>query len=240
MSGHEQDPVTFWEERYGGEDRVWSGKVNASLAAVVAEHVGAATSGSAGPGRSLDLGCGEGGDVLWLAERGWDAAGIDISSTAVARAQEEAQARGLQARFAAEDLAEWAVRVLAAGGGAAADQFDLVTASFLQSPVHLPRTNVLRAAALSVAPGGHLVVISHGAPPVRDGQGPVVQHGPGPDHEGHAPHSFPTPESELDDLGLGAPSWEVVVAETRIRDALTGRGERVLNSDTVIVARRLT
>ena len=235
MSGHEQDPVTFWEERYGGEDRVWSGKVNASLAAVVAEHIGEAASGSAGPGRSLDLGCGEGGDVLWLAERGWDAAGIDISSTAVARAREEAKARGFEARFAAEDLAEWAARVLAGGdgAGAAAGQFDLVTASFFQSPVHLPRADVLRAAALSVAPGGHLVVISHGAPPSgaqRTGGEASHHHG-----SGH----FPSPSDELAALDLDATTWEVVVAEIRTRDALTDAGDRVRNSDTVVVARRL-
>ncbi|WP_245528717.1 hypothetical protein [Brachybacterium squillarum] len=41
-----QDPRTHWEERYSAP--VWSGKVNATLAAAVAQLT---------PGRSLDQGC---------------------------------------------------------------------------------------------------------------------------------------------------------------------------------------
>ncbi|GAA1574360.1 class I SAM-dependent methyltransferase [Leucobacter aridicollis] len=241
MSGHEQDPVAFWEERYGGTERVWSGRVNAALAAVVAAHIDGSGSteaperaGSQGRAarvrrRSLDLGCGEGGDVLWLAERGWDATGLDLSPTAIARARVESGARGVDARFMVADLAEWAERTLGAGAG---DRYDLVTASFLQSPVHLPRAAVLRAAARHVTPGGHLVVISHGAPPDASPAGSESGH-----H--HAPGSFPTPDSELADLDLDPASWTVVLAEAQRRDAVTGRGDRVRAIDTVIVARRV-
>ncbi|WP_193105049.1 hypothetical protein [Brachybacterium sp. FME24] len=37
-----------------------------------------------------------GGDVLWRAERGWDALSLDVSPTAVDRAREAAAARGLE------------------------------------------------------------------------------------------------------------------------------------------------
>ncbi|KGM12493.1 methyltransferase type 12, partial [Cellulomonas bogoriensis 69B4 = DSM 16987] len=73
------DPAAFWEDRYAGSGRVWSGEPNATLVDVVAGLT---------PGRALDLGCGEGGDAIWLARHGWDATGIDISPTAVARATE--------------------------------------------------------------------------------------------------------------------------------------------------------
>lgn len=43
-----------WEERYAGDQSVWSGNPNAQL---VAEASGLA------PGTALDVGCGEGGDV---------------------------------------------------------------------------------------------------------------------------------------------------------------------------------
>src|SRR5699024_835257 len=74
-------PTDYWEQRYADSTRIWSGKVNATLAAVAREFT---------PGDSIDLGCGEGGDVLWLAEQGWRAHGLDISATAVGRAREEA------------------------------------------------------------------------------------------------------------------------------------------------------
>lgn len=65
-----------WEERYTASERIWSGRVNAVLAEIAA---------GLEPGAALDLGCGEGADVIWLAERGWRAAGVDVSATAVQR-----------------------------------------------------------------------------------------------------------------------------------------------------------
>ena len=42
-------------------------------------------------GHALDLGCGEGGDALWLAERGWPVVAVDISDTALQRAAADAR-----------------------------------------------------------------------------------------------------------------------------------------------------
>jgi len=80
-SAQELDGVAFWENHYGQSERVWSGKVNQVLENLVSPLT---------PGTSLDIGCGEGGDVLWLATHGWQATGLDISPTAVSRAREEA------------------------------------------------------------------------------------------------------------------------------------------------------
>ncbi|MFA5607538.1 MAG: class I SAM-dependent methyltransferase [Leucobacter sp.] len=208
------DPTQFWEERYATAEAVWSGRVNRSLAELAEAWT---------PGRSLDLGCGEGGDVLWLAERGWQARGIDLSATAVARAEQAARDRGISsARFVAADLGEWAERPASIDGGA--DPFDLVTASFLQSPVELPRNVILRAAAHRIAPGGRIVVISHAAPP------PWAKQHRGP---------YPTPEEELAALGLPSDEWHVEVAEVRTRQGSGPDGVSGVLDDTVVVVRHL-
>ncbi|GAA1315465.1 class I SAM-dependent methyltransferase [Leucobacter albus] len=210
------DPKAFWEARYGEADRMWSGRVNETLALVVA---------SLTPGRSLDLGCGEGGDVLWLAERGWEATGIDLSQTAIERARAEAEARGVSATFIDADLARWADQP--AGVDGSERPFELVTASFLQSPAQLPRGPVLRAAAGRVAPGGTLAIIAHAAAPSWAAG-----------HEHRGPTHFPRPEDELAELALEGAEWSIEVAEVRERAATGPEGEPGTHFDTVVVARR--
>ncbi len=75
-----------WDHRYGG-DLMWSGNPNGTL---VTE-----TSGLV-PGRALDVGAGEGGDALWLAEQGWSVTASDISQRALDRVSAEAERRGLR------------------------------------------------------------------------------------------------------------------------------------------------
>lgn len=202
------DPVLFWESRYAESGQVWSGRVNRSLMGVAAELP---------VGRALDLGCGEGGDSIWLAERGWTVTGVDISATAVHRADRFARDRGLgtdRIRFTAADLGSWSTE----------QRFDLVSACFLQSPVTLPRADILRAVLPLVDPGGTVVIISHAAPPPWS----RLQHGG---------HVFLTPDQEISALEL-SDAWTVVTAEVRSRDATGPDHERAVLDDTVVVVRR--
>ena len=201
------EPEAFWEDRYASADRVWSGKVNHALVQVVSDLA---------PGRVLDLGCGEGGDAIWLALQGWHATGVDISETAVGRATAAARAAGLgedQIRFVAANLATWS----------SDEGYELVTASFLQSPVELPRTDILHRIAQQVAPGGRLLVVAHAAMP------------PWGRSEAHH-HEFVSPSDEVASLGLDG--WVTEIAEIRSREATGPNGEQATLEDTVVLLRR--
>ncbi|MGO1459415.1 MAG: class I SAM-dependent methyltransferase [Flaviflexus sp.] len=200
------NPAEYWDRRYGEAEPIWTGKVNKVLADVAS---------GLEPGRSLDLGCGEGGDVIWLAKNGWTALGIDISEKAIARARSAAQTEGLgedRARFVAGDLTEMDLDA----------EVDLVSASFFQSPVMLNRTAILRAAAAMVAPGGHILVVSHASMPNRNGDGP----------------KFSSPEEEVEALGLNDRDWEPLIIESRARTHAGRDGVEMELEDAVVLYRR--
>lgn len=193
--GHAAD----WEARYAETDRVWSGRVNPSTSDVIAELE---ASGTALPGTALDLGCGEGGDALWLAGRGWTVTGIDLSATAITRARHAARAARLDAAtFVAGEIDDTDLGT-----------FDLVTASFLHSwDPEFSRIRLLRSALRHVAPGGRLLSVSHvGSAASGDG--------------GHHP-PFATPAEEREALGLDPAEWDVELEEVRDRAASAPDGD---------------
>lgn len=212
MTQQEKDPAAFWEERYvshrGESGRVWSGRVNAA----VQHEVSGLPAGTA-----LELGCGEGGDALWLASQGWTVTAIDISENALAVAAEEAQLRGLTHRvtWVQADLALWHPHA----------QFDLVTAAFLHSPVALPREQILRTAMAAVAPGGRMLVVGHGAPP------------PGLADSEHEHPPLPTPSEMLASLQLPA-DWVVETCGEFEREITWKDRSTVVIADTVLRMRR--
>ena len=222
-------PLQHWEQRYAGADAVWSGKVNPTLASAL---------GPLTPGRSLDLGCGEGADVIWLAERGWDALGLDLSPTAVERARAAAIALRLgrgpvdapqgpssardehtgSARFEQCDLTDWSPE---------AGAFDLVTASFFHSRAALARTVILRRALHAVAPGGRLVVLSHAAPPPWSAT--LHSH-----HE-----QMLSAREEYQQLAPDPQQWSLEVAAQHEREATGPDGAPAHLEDSLLVLRRL-
>ena len=64
---------------------------------------GRITPESTGP-RALDVGCGSGADTIFLASRGFDALGVDLSPVAVDKARRAAAESGSSARFEVVDL----------------------------------------------------------------------------------------------------------------------------------------
>ncbi|MFU8870385.1 SAM-dependent methyltransferase [Micromonospora sp. SL4-19] len=205
----DEDTARFWDELYQQRDRVWSGRANAVLAEVVDPLP---------PGTALDLGCGEGGDAIWLAGRGWRVTAVDVSTTALSRLTAEATRAGVESRItvAMHDL----TRTFPEG------RYDLVSAQFLQSPLELPREAVLRAAARAVAPGGRLLVVEHGAPPSWA-------------RESHPHAHFASPEEILAALDLHPDDWHTERLGAAHRTGTGPDGETGTLVDHVVLTRRL-
>lgn len=203
------DAEHFWEQLYGQREQIWSGNANAVLAEV-AETLQ--------PGTALDLGCGEGGDTIWLAQRGWHITAVDISATALRRVTARAAAICVANRVICErhDLA-----VSFPSG-----RFDLVSAQYLQSPLDFPRATVLQRAAGAVAQDGLLLIVEHSSTaPWSWNQGPNLR--------------FPSPEQTLSTLELVAEEWQTVRLEALDRQATGPNGEIATVKDNIIALRRL-
>ena len=197
-----------WEEHYTERDRVWSGRANARLIEVAE---------SLPPGRALDLGCGEGGDAMWLAERGWHVTAVDISQTALDRAAADAQERNVLARidFQRHDLPQ----TFPDG------TYDLVSAHYLHSLAELDRPRLLRMGADAVRPNGLLLIVDHAGPPPWASK--LAHH-----------HAFPSAGEVVGSLDLNDAAWERVRVEAAERQATGPDGEPGTLVDNVIVMRR--
>ena len=101
VSGRPQGPLdaAAWDERWKKADTPWD--MNAPAPPLVAA---VARGDVAPPARVLVPGCGSGNDARFLAARGFDVVGIDISETALAKARELAAKDGVRAEFALVDL----------------------------------------------------------------------------------------------------------------------------------------
>ncbi len=197
----------FWEQHYTSVKLGSSGRPSW----ILVQFAEALT-----PGRALDLGCAHGDDVRWLAERGWQAVGTDISATVIDRATERAKSAGLEAnaRFERHDLAV----------SFPTGRYDLVTAFYLQSPHDFERVAILRRAAAAVARGGLLLVVTHASVPPWSWADPDTV--------------FTTPDDAYADLRLSAPDWRPEFIGAPERQAEGPEGQTATVRDTVLALRR--
>jgi thioredoxin reductase/SAM-dependent methyltransferase len=214
VAGYRHDLSTMferaaWEERYQARPAVWSGRPNPQL---VAEATALA------PGRALDVGCGEGADAVWLAQRGWQVTAVDIADTALRRAAAHAEAAGepVAARitWTRADLREQPP----------AGRYDLVSAQFMHLPGDARRQLFARLAA-AVAPGGILLIVGHHPSDLRTTA-----------HRMHFPDMMYTAQEVAADLDPDG--WQVCTAEARPRGAVDHDGRDITIHDAVLVARR--
>jgi SAM-dependent methyltransferase len=199
----------FWDERYRSQSSLWSGKPNVHLVGEAAEL---------SPGTALDVGCGEGADAIWLAGRGWQVTGVDVSTVALQRAAGHAAQAGdgIAGRidWMHADLLRW-------DPGTA--RYDLVSAQYLHLPDPL-RADLFRRLAASVTPGGTLLIVGHHPSDLHTTM-------PRPP----LPERFFTGE---DIVALLDPhAWEVVTDTAAPRQATDPDGHSVTIHDTVLRAR---
>lgn len=87
-----------WQQRYETGDTPWDTGVPSSMLqeVVAAERLP--------PCRAFDLGCGTGASAVWLAQRGFEVVGVDLSALAIDRARQRAEAAGVRMHFMIADL----------------------------------------------------------------------------------------------------------------------------------------
>ncbi len=210
-SGPPPQDAASWDERYRSVAAVWSGRPNPQLLVEASDLP---------PGTALDVGCGEGADAIWLAERGWTVTAVDISTLTLDRA-------AARARLVGDEVARritWQPADVT-GWVPGASSFDLVSAQFMQLPL-AERIELHRRLAASVAPGGPLLVVGH--------------------HPGDLQTTAPRPQlPELfftaDDVAavLDPGQWQVVTLEARARPLTDPDGRDIAVLDAVLRAHRL-
>ncbi|WP_106401410.1 class I SAM-dependent methyltransferase [Actinocorallia populi] len=202
------EAVAFWDGVYAARPATGDPQPNARLTETVT---------GLPPGDALDLGCGDGGDTLWLASRGWQVTAADISAVAVERLAALARSHGLGDRVTTmrTDLRE----SFPPGG------FDLVCAHYLHTPFDLDRATVLHSAAHALRPGGRLLVVDHGsAAPWSWNQDPDTR--------------YPSPREVAAGIDPAPETWTVERADAPRRIATGPDGRTAEVTDHVLLIRR--
>jgi SAM-dependent methyltransferase len=180
------------------------------------------------PGTALDAGCGAGAEAIWLASRGWQVTAADISSEALSRAAERAEASAVsdRVRWVEADLSVWEPGAL----------FDLVTTHYAHPA--MPQLEFYERLAAWVAPGGTLLVVGHLHTDDATGGG----HGHAHDHDGHGDQPRAAASVTVDGVRarLDDGGWEIVTAEERRRTLPGPGGSAVPLQDVVVRATRRT
>ncbi|MFF3556060.1 SAM-dependent methyltransferase [Streptomyces tsukubensis] len=202
------EALTFWDGFYASRTEAVDPRPNARLTETVT---------GLPPGDALDLGCGEGGDSLWLARNGWRVTAVDVSGVAVERLARLARTGGLEGAVTAErhDLRATFPR----------GTFDLVSAHYLHTPLDLDRSAVLRSAAHALRPGGRLLVVDHGSTaPWSWNQDPDMH--------------YPAPQEVAAGIGLDPASWTVERTDVLRRTATGPGGQTAEVVDHLLLVRR--
>ena len=102
--------------------------------------------GAAQAPTALDVGCGEGQDLVFLAQQGYDATGLDFTETGLSKARQIVEDNGERAKLVRADILDWQTEI----------RFDLVLAVNCLQFLGADAPRALEKVQSLVAPGGVL------------------------------------------------------------------------------------
>jgi methyl halide transferase len=94
-----------WDQHYVDGNLPWDSGVPSK------ELIRELDEGSMPTGRAIELGCGTGTNAVYLASRGFDVTGFDVSPAALAAARQKAAQSGAKVNFAEADLCHFTLDV---------------------------------------------------------------------------------------------------------------------------------
>lgn len=157
----------IWETVH--RERAWGRYPSIELVRFVAQHYYQASPRSGV--RFVEVGCGAGANVWYLAREGFSVCGIDVSTTAIARAREYLAAEGLSADLRAGDAGE-VLRGLAGG------HVDcVVDVGCIQCNTVADATALVREATRMLRPGGRCFSLLHHPESLGYGTGTEIEPG---------------------------------------------------------------
>jgi SAM-dependent methyltransferase len=151
MGGQDRDEQRFsaaaqaarWDARYSERDSaMWSGRPNGRLVAEVSDLA---------PGGVLDVGCGEGADAIWLAQRGWRVTAIDVSEVAIRRGREASDPAAVSIEWICGDVLQTSFP---------GRSFELLSMQYPALPEAAGEV-AMRRLLDTVRPGGLLLAVYH-------------------------------------------------------------------------------
>jgi SAM-dependent methyltransferase len=136
-SNPEPFSTLFYNKQYASRNPIYSTAPNAFLVEVVQELR---------PGRALELGIGDGRNVIFLAQRGWDVTGIDLAEVGVAKAKKRAADLGLKINASVQDADKFDFRT---------QQWDLISLLYFSGYPYLHDAE--KRIANSLRLGGYII-----------------------------------------------------------------------------------
>ena len=133
------DSPEFWDETWAEIEATGSGSDE-----ILAEHVGRLT-----PGRTLEIGCGIGGNAVWLAKKGWQVTAVDYSAVAIEKGRRLAEEQGVSIDYVLADASKYQPT----------GNFDLIISVYIQL-FPAQRASMLANMSNVLAPGGTLDMLA--------------------------------------------------------------------------------